>query len=154
MLIEVERRLRSIDFTLGSLRDSAVDEAILAIVFQHLCIRMSGNLEVCITEILNEYTRGKANPQVRRAVERMMGTFQNPGCQRIVNLLSNFNSKWGKEFDRFATDGEIRDKIDSIAANRNLIAQGRDTGISATRIADFNLAHKRTLQFIHNMILT
>ena len=83
----------------------------------------------------------------------MMGTFQNPGCQRIVNLLSNFNSEWGKEFDRFAIDEEIKDKIDSIAANRNLIAHGRDTGISATRINDFNLAHKRTLQFIHDMVL-
>jgi RiboL-PSP-HEPN len=84
----------------------------------------------------------------------MMGTFQNPGCQRIVNLLSNFNSDWGKEFDTFATREEIKDKIDSIAANRNLIAHGRDTGISATRITDFNVAHKRTLQFIHDMVLT
>jgi len=153
MLIELERRLRSIDFTLGSLRNAEIDEALLAMIFQHLCIRMSRNLEICITEILNEYTRSKANPQVRRAVERMMGTFQNPGCQRIVNLLSNFNSEWGKEFDRFAIDEEIKDKIDSIAANRNLIAHGRDTGISATRINDFNLAHKRTLQFIHDMVL-
>jgi len=154
MLIELERCLRSIDSSLGSLRNTAIDEALLAMIFQHLCIRMSGNLEVCITEILNEYTRGKANPQVRRAVEKMMGTFQNPRCQRIINLLSNFNSDWGKEFDRFAIDEEIKDKLDSIAANRNLIAHGRDTGISSTRISDFNLAHKRTLQFIHDMVLT
>jgi RiboL-PSP-HEPN len=152
MLIELERRLRGIESTLGSLHNSAIDEALLAMIFQYLCIRMSGNLEVCITEILNEYTRGKANPQVRRAIERMMGTFQNPGCQRIINLLSNFNSDWGKEFDRFANEEEIKDKIDSIAANRNQIAHGRDTGISATRIIDFNLAHKRTLQFVHDMI--
>jgi len=154
MLIELERCLRSIDSSLGSLRNTAIDEALLAMIFQHLCIRMSGNLEVCITEILNEYTRGKANPQVRRAVEKMMGTFQNPRCQRIINLLSNFNSDWGKEFDRFAIDEEIKDKLDSIAANRNLIAHGRDTGISSTRISDFNLAHKRPIQFIHDMVLT
>jgi hypothetical protein len=55
MLIELERRLRSIDFTLASLRNAAIDEALLAMIFQHLCIRMSGNLEICITEILNEY---------------------------------------------------------------------------------------------------
>jgi hypothetical protein len=154
MLIELERRLRSIDFILGSLRDVVIDDALMAMIFQHLCVRMSGNLEVCITEILNEYTRGKANPQVRRAVEKMMGTFQNPRCQRIINVLSNFNSDWGEEFDRFAIAEEVKDKIDSIAANRNLIAHGRDTGISATRIIDFNLAHKRTLQFIHDMVLT
>lgn len=153
MLIEVERRLQRIDSALGSLRGTSVDEALLAMIFQHLCIRMSGNLEVCITEILNEYTKGKANLQVRRAVERMMGTFQNPGCQRIVNLLSNFNAEWGKDFDKFSVDQELKDKIDSIAANRNLIAHGRDTGISATRIADFNLTHKRALQFIHDMVL-
>jgi hypothetical protein len=133
MLIELEKRLRNMDFTLGSLRYVAIDEARLAMIFQHLCIRMSGNLEVCITEILNEYTRGKANPQVRRAVEKMMGTFQNPGCQRIINLLSNFNANWGQEFDRFATEQEIKDKIDSIPADRNLIAHGRDTGISVAR---------------------
>ena len=54
MLIELERRLRSIDFTLGSLRNAEIDEALLAMIFQHLCIRMSGNLEICITEILHE----------------------------------------------------------------------------------------------------
>lgn len=154
MLVELERRLRSIDFTLGSLRSMSIDEALLAMIFQHLCIRISGNLEVCITEILNEYTRGKANPQVRRAVERMMGTFQNPRCQRIINLLTSFNLDWGQKFDRFSSEEEIKDKINSIAANRNLIAHGRDTGISAARITDFNLAHKRTLQFIHDMVLT
>jgi hypothetical protein len=126
----------------------------MAMIFQHLCVKISGNLEVCITEILNEYTREKANPEVRRAVQRMMGTFQNPGCQRIVNLLSNFNTEWGRRFDTFSTDEEIKDKLDSIAANRNLIAHGRDSGISAARITDYNLAHKRTLQFIHDMILT
>ncbi len=152
MLLEVERRLRSIDLTIRSLRNVSIDEALMAIIFQHLCIRMSGNLEVCI--ILNEYTRGKANPQVRRAVEKMMGTFQNPKCQRITNLLSNFNSDWGIRFDQFAASEELKDKIDSIAANRNLIAHGRDTGISATRIADFNFAHKRTLHFIHDMVLS
>ena len=120
MLIELERRLRSIDFTLRSLRNAAIDEALAAMIFQHLCVRMSGNLEICITEILNEYTKEKANPQVRRAVERMMGTFQNPGCQRIINLLSHFNVNWGKDFERFANEEEIKDKIDSIAANRNL----------------------------------
>src|SRR5215469_14871498 len=127
MLIELERCLRSIDSSLGSLRNTAIDEALLAMIFQHLCIRMSGNLEVCITEILNEYTRSKANPQVRRAVEKLMGTFQNPRCQRIVNVLSNFNTDWGKDFERFTFNEELKDKIDSIAANRNLIAHGRDT---------------------------
>lgn len=154
MLIELERRLRGIDFTLRSLRGTSIDEALMSMIFQHLCIRISGNLEVCITEILNEYTRGKANAQIRRAIERMMGTFQNPGCQRITNLLSNFSSEWGREFEKFVSTEEIKDKIDSIAANRNLIAHGRDTGISAARITEFNLAHKRTLEFIHDMILT
>jgi hypothetical protein len=154
MLIELERRLRSMDATLGLLRTASVDEALMAMIFQYLCVKMSGNLEVCITEILNEYTRVKANPEVRRAVQRMMGTFQNPGCQRIVNLLSNFNVEWDRRFDAFSTSEEIKDKIDSIAANRNLIAHGRDSGISAARITDYNLAHKRTVQFIHDMILT
>ncbi len=42
----------------------------------------------------------------------MMGTFQNPRCQRIINVLSNFNSNWGKEFDSFAIAEEVKDKIE------------------------------------------
>jgi hypothetical protein len=57
MLIELERRLRSMDFTLGSLRNAAIDEALAAMIFQHLCVRMSGNLEICITEILKVHKR-------------------------------------------------------------------------------------------------
>ena len=154
MLVEVERRLRRIDTTLESLSGAELDEALAAMIFQHLCVRMSGNLEICITEILNEYTRNRANASIRRAVERMMGTFQNPGCQRIIDLLSNFDATWGEKFGSFIDTEELRDKINSIAANRNLIAHGRDTGVSATRIRDFNSAYKRALEFIHKMVLT
>jgi hypothetical protein len=154
MLLEVERRIHGLDAALAALRGVTTDEIILSMVFQHLCVRLSGNLEVCITEILSEYTRSKANLEIQRAVGKLLGTFQNPRCQRIINLLSHFDPEWGRLFEEFAVSDDVKDKIDSIAANRNLIAHGRDTGISANRIADFNVAHKRALQFIHDMVLT
>jgi hypothetical protein len=153
MLLEIERRLRGIDDVLVNLRDQSLDEFLFSMVLQYLCVRISGNLEICIREVLREYTRRRANPTVLRAVERRLASFQNPQCQRIIDVLSDFDVEWSRKFERFSTTDDMKDKIDSIVANRNLIAHGRPTGISVGRINEFNSAHRRTLEFIHEMIL-
>jgi hypothetical protein len=154
MLLEVHRRLGSIDAAIAAVGNVQIDEFIVSMVYQHLCVRISGNLEVCIVEILKEYTRTRANPKVMRAVERKLAGFQNPKCQKIVNLLSDFSAEWARDFEHFAEAKDIKDKIDSIAANRNLIAHGKPSGVSVGRITDFNDAHRNTIVYIQNMIFT
>jgi hypothetical protein len=141
MLLEIERRLRGIDDALANLRGQSLDEFLFSMVLQYLCVRISGNLEICIREVLREYTRRRANPTVLRAIERRLAGFQNPQCQRIVDILSDFDVEWSKQFENFAIADDMKDKIDSIVANRNLIAHGRPTGISVSRITEFNSAH-------------
>lgn len=153
MLLEVERRLRSMDNALTNLCSQSLDEFIVSMSLQYLCVRMSGNLETCIRDVLREYTRTRANPTVLRAIERRLAGFQNPRCQRIVEILAEFDISWSSKFENFASIDDMKDRIDLIVVNRNLIAHGRPTGISATRITEFNVAHRRTVEFIHEMIL-
>jgi hypothetical protein len=153
MIIEIERRLRRAEAAFAALRNASIDEYFLSMIYQHLCIVLSGNLEMCIAEILNEYARPRANPEIRRAIQRRLSGFQNPHCQRIIDLLNEFNAAWAQKFERFSFDEDLKDRIDSIAANRNQIAHGRSTGISASRISDFNAAHRKALEFIHALVL-
>ncbi len=153
MLLEVERRLSKLEHLLKSLMSTDMDEAILAMLFEHLCIRISGNIEVGVREILRTYTQTRANPEVLRYVEKRLASFQNPKTQRIIDLLSDYNAAWGKDFDDFAKTDDLKDKLDSIAANRNLIAHGKSTGISASRIAAFNDVHRKILTFINALVL-
>lgn len=53
--------------------------------------------------------------------------------ERILQLLRAFNSTWANQL-KSLTEGELKDAIDGIKANRDLIAHGENVGITYTTI--------------------
>jgi hypothetical protein len=100
---------------------------------RYLCVLVSGFLEVSVSSIYSEYTLKRANQNISNYVTQRLDGFQNPNMTKIVNLTSAFNQDWGAELEK-QTKGALKNSIDSICANRNLIAHGKDTGITYTRL--------------------
>lgn len=100
---------------------------------RYLCILVSGFLEISVSAIYSEYTLKRANQNIANFVTRKLDGFQNPNMSKIIDLTYTFNSDWGDALKK-ETEGELKAAIDSICANRNSIAHGRDTGITYTRI--------------------
>lgn len=103
---------------------------------RYLCILVSGFLEVSICAIYNQLARRCASPSVANFVECRLGDFQNPRMGKIIELTKAFNPQWASDLEA-KTEGEIKDAVNSIVANRNQIAHGKDVGITYIRIKNY-----------------
>ena len=56
--------------------------------------------------------------------------------EKIASLAGSFSPQWESEL-RIATEGELKDAVDSIVANRNRIAHGEDVGITYGRVHEY-----------------
>lgn len=109
------------------------DEELRAALARHLCVLVSGFLEVSVREIYGEYAQNKAAENVANYVTAELKSFQNPKMEKILNLTQSFSPNWKDNLEK-ATEGEIKDSVDSIVANRNIIAHGRSVGITIGNI--------------------
>lgn len=103
---------------------------------RYLCVLTSGFLETSVRILFVQYAQGASATNVGRFVEHRLKTFQNAQMESIVTLTRQFSEAWS---DQLAIDtaGELKDAVDSIVANRHLIAHGSDVGISYTRMKDY-----------------
>ncbi len=103
---------------------------------RYLCVLVSGFVETSIQTIFSEYAKKRSSREVASYVESRLKRFQNPSMQRIVDLIGEFNPVWRESFE-LATEGEPKDAINSIVANRNNIAHGESVGITYSRIQQY-----------------
>jgi len=103
---------------------------------RYLCVLVSGFIEVSIRAILTEYVKNKSAPSVANYVVRGLDRFQNPNMERILQTLGAFNPAWADEIGKL-TEGELKDAVDSVRANRNNIAHGGNVSIRYRTIASY-----------------
>ena len=102
----------------------------------YLCVLTSGFLETSVREIYGLYSSEMAAPNVANFVKNKLEDFQNPKMEKILELTRSFNQAWEIHL-RAATEGEIKDAVDSVVANRHLIAHGRSVGITYVMIKNY-----------------
>ena len=114
---------------------------------RYLCVVVSGFLESSVRTLYASYGRRRAAPQVAKFVDSQLKFFQNPKTERILELAHSFDSAWEAEL-RAAAEGEPKDAIDSIVANRNNIAHGESVGITFVRIRRYYESSLTVLELI------
>ncbi|MFX0200343.1 MAG: HEPN domain-containing protein [Candidatus Hodarchaeota archaeon] len=100
---------------------------------RYLCILVSGFLETATRAILAKYARDTASPKVANYVEGKLREFQNPKMGKILELIRLFSPEWEAVIAK-QIEGELKDAVDSIVANRNKISHGEDVSITFARI--------------------
>ncbi len=142
--VEVTRARQRLDH-LFDLIDTLRDEPeIQSHWARYLCVLVSGFLERSIRMIYGSYARSSAAPNVANFVEVELKHFQNPTMGKILELARAFSPDWGGELEG-ATEGKLKDAVDSIVANKNNIAHGESVGITFTRIKDY---YERAVQVL------
>lgn len=95
----------------------------------HLCVSVSGFIEVSVQELIAEYVRRKAAPAVASFVSHRLERFTNATAAKIVELLGEFDEGLGGIYER-TISGKMKDSLDGVVNVRHQIAHGRNTGIT------------------------
>jgi hypothetical protein len=111
---------------------------------------MSGMIEVSIQESFSEYARVRSGPRVYAYVDKQVGHLQNPKMEKIISLAASFDPAWAESL-RVGTDGQLKDAVDSIVANRNSIAHGDPVGLSFSRLQEYHNSVCKVLDLVQSM---
>ena len=101
---------------------------------RYLCILSAGFLENAITEIYVDFVKRSSSEPVAKYTCAVLERIQNPQTKKFLETATAFKGTWGTELELFVNDEGRRDAINSIMANRHLIAHGRYSGITITRL--------------------
>ena len=137
---------------LAQLRGDSIDAYYAAYMAQLLCIQLSGILEAAIRESLATYATQRSAPEVARYAQNQIESFQNPNPEKILKLLRSFDAEWAASLETY-WEGEIKDSIGSIVGQRHLIAHGRATNVSLSRISDWKKSVVKFINFLRQDIL-
>lgn len=136
MTVMGNRTKSRIDAVFFFVSKQAADEEALSHWARYLCVLSSGLVEVSIKSILTEYVRHHSNQEVMNHVESRLESLTNVNEEKVFQLLISFNPKWGEQFRQKRTDVQ-KAALDSVIANRNLIAHGSSVGLTMARIRDY-----------------
>jgi hypothetical protein len=143
-VIRYQKRLDGLFKQVSLMRDNAELQSHWA---RYLCILVSGFLEVSVRSLYSGYAKSKAAPYVVNFVERNLERLQNPNMEKILSIAVSFSPEWEAEL-RAATEGALKDAVDSVVANRNSISHGQDVGITYVRVSDYYKRVVRVLELV------
>jgi len=114
---------------------------------KYLCVLCSGYLETSVRTILKNHVRMKAAPHVADFVDGKLDEFQNPKMQKILELCGTFKGQWREKLGTHV-EGQLKDAVDSIVANKNNIAHGRDVGLTYAAVKDYFECAKKVIALL------
>lgn len=118
---------------------------------RYLCILVSGYIEESLRVLLEDYAHRKASPPIENFVSNHIKNIRNCHTNKILNTLESFDSSWKDNFQTRITP-QIKDSIDSVVANRNEIAHGKNKGISYVTVINYYENVKTAIEILEDII--
>ena len=133
--LEVHRLTSRLDATLARGKTIEVIEA-QADCARYFCILVSGLIERGAQLALMDYASRTSSPATKGYVDYHLGHFTNATSKKLIELFGRFDANWARTLATVLVD-EKKDAIDSVIANRHLIAHGHSVGLSLGRIDQY-----------------
>lgn len=135
---ELNRQYDRIKWLIGQTSSASFDELELQAHWgKYLCVLVAGFIENSIGEIYSEYAKQASSPSVASFVARVVLGIQNPKAHKFIETANGFKAEWGDDLEIFLNNDGRKEAIDGIMSNRNLIAHGRPSGITITRVNEY-----------------
>lgn len=120
---------------------------------RYACVSCSGYLETALRLVIQKRIENRFSPEIQAFVVRSLDSIQNPKAERFVKVLRSFQDEWGVSLEEFfAKNDDIKNAIDSIMANRHLIAHGKNCSISLGRVQNYFKLADNAISFIDEML--
>lgn len=115
---------------------------------KYVCVLAAGFLENALAEVYADFCRRAASHAVANFASTALGRIHNPKTQAFIEVTQSFNKSWAENLEVFIRDDGRREAINSIMANRHLIAHGRDSGITMARVKEYFSKSLDVIEFI------
>lgn len=102
---------------------------------RYLCVLLSGFLERSTQELAHQCCRVQASPAVASYAGAQLRLFRNPNKEALLQLVRAFNAEWFEDLSRNYAD-EL-DAVNSVVANRHVIAHGGTLGLSLHDVTQY-----------------
>jgi hypothetical protein len=116
-----------------------------------LVIRVSGLVEQVMAEIVFDFARKRAQPQIVDHIAWRMNMFQNPTVDRILDLAASFHPAWRERLKGEITTPE-REAMGTINKQRNRIAHGEASTISLGQVNQYYSEIKTLLERVATLL--
>jgi hypothetical protein len=117
---------------------------------KYLCVLCAGFLENALIEVYSEFCNKAASEAVANFAGRSLQKIQNPKTSRFIEISAYFNNSWSEKLREFVDEYGRREAIDSIMANRHLVAHGKKSDITVARLRDYITKALEVIEFIEN----
>ena len=120
---------------------------------RYMCVRAAGLLERSFISILAEYVEKHSDTRVTRRVAEGLERISNPNISVIRDVFGHFDERW-KSGVNDGLDQKCRDSVNTIMANRNHIAHGRDVHITPSALAAQFHDLLAVIEYVHELVLS
>lgn len=122
---------------------------------RYTCLLCAGYFEVALRLVIQRRIEQKSAPEIQRFVLHSLEGIQNPKAERFSKVIRSFSSTWGDRLDQYFADNvDVKEAIDSLMANRHLIAHGKPCSISVGRVSGFFKSADKAIDFLDEMLNT
>jgi hypothetical protein len=150
MSIIIYQNQKRLDDLFKKISELPVEPEIMSHWSKYLCVLVSGFLETSITTVYSNYANNSASQNTANFAQKNLLQFQNAKMEKILSLTGMFSADWREELEIYIEE-EIKASIDSIVANRHLIAHGRFVGITFSQISKYYEDAKKLIQKMEHM---
>jgi len=123
MILAVVQQKQRLDSVFSLVAQMTPSEEVLSHWAKYLCVLTSGFIEESLRLLLYEYASTHSDTPVASYVSARLEGLTNLNDEKICQLLGSFSDDWRDKFLATRSE-EQKDAIDSVLANRHLIAHG------------------------------
>jgi RiboL-PSP-HEPN len=115
---------------------------------RYLCILCAGFLENALAEVYSAFCIKAASEPVAKFARRNLQRIQNPKTPRFIETASYFKAQWRDDLKIFVRSDGREEAINAIMTHRHLIAHGKSSDITITRIKEYLAKAVDVIDFI------
>jgi protein tyrosine phosphatase len=120
---------------------------------RYSCLLCAGYFEVALRLVIQRRIEKKSAPEIQRFVQQNLESIQNPKAERFSKVIRSFSQSWGDSLDQYFIDNvDVKEAIDSLMANRHLIAHGKSCSISVGRVTGYFKSADKAIDYLDDML--
>lgn len=151
MLSDINRQKDKIEY-LFILAAEIEDEESKSHWCRYICVLLCGFIENSVKIMIRNYVKKLSHTTVSNYVGTSIKNITNINDEKLKQIVGSFHKEWREKLEEMLSD-EHKEAFDSVYANRNRIAHGKDVTITYHRLKPYYNKIWQALSLIYDNFL-